>query len=346
VAETRSFRRAAELCRVAQPSLSTQIAELEGALGVKLFERDRKRVLLTPAGEELLARARRVLLDADDLLETAARLGDPLAGTLRVGVIPTISPYLLPEIVPALKERIPRLSVAWVEDKTAALVSLLKAGELDAAIVALEVDLGDLAHEAIARDPFLLATSLEHPLGRARGPVKLSELDGAGVLLLDDGHCLRDQALPFCEQARAQELGFRATSLSTLAQMVAGGAGVTLLPLLAVPAENRRGELGLRWFAEPAPGRTIGMVWRRGSPVEEGLRKVAEVLREAYARLVPRLRECVRERGSGGGGRARTRTQARARARARARTRARTRARARARARTRTRARARARSAA
>ncbi|MCC6553869.1 MAG: LysR family transcriptional regulator [Polyangiaceae bacterium] len=293
VAEARSFRRAAELCRVAQPSLSAQVAELERALGVQLFERDRRRVIPTGAGEELVARARRLLIEAEDLVEAAARLGDPLAGTLRVGVIPTISPYLLPEIVPALKARHPRLTVAWVEDRTAALRARLEAGEIDAALLALEADIGDVEREVLAADPFLLAAPREHPLARPAGPVRPAELDGAGVLLLDDGHCFRDQALPYCERVGASELGFRATSLPTLAQMVAGGAGVTLLPLLALPTENRNGVLAVRPFAEPAPGRTIALVWRRRSPLDAGLRQVAAVIRETYIALAPRLRAAV-----------------------------------------------------
>lgn len=282
VAESLSFRRAAELCHVSQPSLSAQIAELEGALGVPLFERDRRRVLVTAAGRELLVRARRLLVEADDLAGAARGAGDPLAGTLRIGVIPTISPYLLPRTTPALRTAYPRLTTVWVEDKTAALVRALEDGALDAALLALEAELGDVEHEFVADDPFVLATRPDDPLGTKSSPVKPSELRQAQVLLLDDGHCFRAQALAYCSSARAQELEFRATSLATLAQMVAGGAGVTLLPQLAVPTEAQRARLNVRVFAKPVPHRTIALVWRKRSPLTYALKKIASTIREAY----------------------------------------------------------------
>ena len=285
VADTRSFRQAASLCAVSQPSLSAQVAQLERTLGVTLFERTKRRVLPTPAGEELLARARDVLREADDLTEAAARLADPFAGALRVGVIPTISPYLLPDIAPVLRTRHPRLRILWTEDKTPALVARLHAGDLDAALVALEAELGDVAHETIGRDPFVLAVPLGHPLGVRTGPASARDLGGTSVLLLDDGHCFREQALAWCSRAHAHELDYRATSLPTLTQMVADGAGVTLLPALAVPTETRRSALRVRPFAAPAPGRTIALVWRRGTPLAPALRAIAGTIKDVYARL-------------------------------------------------------------
>ena len=213
VAELLSFRKAAERCAVSQPSLSAQLAQLEDALGVRLFERSSRRVLLTSAGEELIERARRVLLDADDLVQLSRRVGDPLSGTLRIGVIPTISPYLLPSVTPALKKAFPNLSVMWVEDKTAVLVRSVDTGAMDAALLALEADLGNLETERIAEDPFVLATPVGHELGATRQPAKVSDLRGADVLLLDEGHCFRAQALAYCSRARTHELEFRATSL-------------------------------------------------------------------------------------------------------------------------------------
>ncbi|HEY5450074.1 MAG TPA: LysR substrate-binding domain-containing protein, partial [Polyangia bacterium] len=258
VADARSFRRAAEQCGVSQPSLSAQLAQLEGALGVRLFERDRRRVLLTPAGEDLIERARRVLVDADDLVDAARRLGDPLAGTLAIGVIPTVSPYLLPTAAPAIRRAHPRLTVRWLEDKTENLARELHAGRLDAALLALEADLGGpLKREVIGRDPFVLAAPRAHPLGKPSRPASLSELRGAHLLLLDDGHCLRDQALAVCAGARTEELAFRATSLPTLAQMVSAGAGVTLLPRMAVPTESRRAHLAVRPLSDERAFRTL-----------------------------------------------------------------------------------------
>jgi LysR family hydrogen peroxide-inducible transcriptional activator len=282
VAEALSFRKAAERCHVSQPSLSAQLAQLEAALGVRLFERDRRHVLLTAPGHQLVERARRVLLESDDLTEAARRAGDPLAGTVRVGVIPTVSPYLLPSITPVLRQRYPKLKLLWVEDKTEVLLRRLDEGTLDAALLALEADVGDVEREVLARDPFLLVTAIGHPLGGKRTPVRPAELRHVGVLLLDDGHCFREQALAMCSKARAEELDFRATSLSTLAQMVASGAGVTLLPELAIATEARRARLRFRPFAKPEPGRTIALVWRKRSPLGPALRQMATTIRGAY----------------------------------------------------------------
>jgi LysR family hydrogen peroxide-inducible transcriptional activator len=282
VADVLSFRRAAERCRVSQPSLSAQIRQVEEQLGVALFERGRRRVLPTAAGAQLVVRARRLLADADDLTLESRRASDPLAGTLRIGVIPTISPYLLPAITPAVRAAYARLTTLWVEDKTANLVRALEAGALDAALLALVDDLGEVEHETIARDPFVLATRHDDPLALKKEPARPAELKDVPVLLLDDGHCLREQALAFCSRAKAQELEFRATSLATLAQMVAGGLGVTLLPRLAISTEAVRAGLHLRAFAEPAPHRTIVLVWRRHSPLGTDLRRLAATFRDAY----------------------------------------------------------------
>jgi LysR family hydrogen peroxide-inducible transcriptional activator len=288
VAELRSFRRAAEHCHVSQPSLSAQVIQLEEQLGTRLFERGSRRVLVTAAGEALLGRLRRLLLEADDLVDAARQLGDPLSGTLRVGVIPTISPYLLPVLVPALRERHPGLAIVWVEDKTPVLAASLQEGALDAALLALEAPVGEVDHEVVAVDPFVLAAQPGHPLLRGSGPATAQELRGAGFLLLDDGHCFRDQALAYCATARGRELDFRATSLSTLSQMVAAGAGVTLLPRLALPVENRRSELAIRRLASPEPHRTLALVWRPRSPLAPALRKLAATMRET---CVAELRE-------------------------------------------------------
>lgn len=283
VAESLNFRRAAELCHVAQPSLSAQLAQMEEALGVRLFERDRRRVLVTTAGRELIERARLILRETGDFVELARRSHDPLSGTLRIGVIPTISSYLLPRLTAALREAYPRLSALWVEDKTEVLLRSLDGGSLDAVLLAMEAHVGDVEREIIGLDPFILATPLGHPLGAKTTRAKPSELKGASVLLLDEGHCFREQALSFCASAKAHELEFRATSLSTLAQMVAGGTGVTLLPELAVATETKRAELSIRRFAPPGPKRTLALVWRRRSALGPALRRLAGTVRAAYA---------------------------------------------------------------
>ncbi len=285
VADARSFSEAAFRCRVSQPSLSAQIAQLEDGLGTRLFERDRRKVLLTTAGEQIVERARVVLREVDDLVDLAQRSTDPLASTIRLGVIPTLSPYLIPCIRPALRRAYPKLGLLWVEDKTDVLVGKLGAGEIDGALLALEAEIGDVERETVGYDPFVLAAPAGHPLMVRKSPVKLAELENENVLLLDDGHCIREQALAVCSGAKVQELEFRATSLPTLAQMVADGHGVTLLPQLAVPTEAKRARLAVRPFAAPVPGRTIALVWRRRSPLGTALKQIAGTAREAFAAL-------------------------------------------------------------
>jgi LysR family hydrogen peroxide-inducible transcriptional activator len=281
VAEELSFRRAAERCAVSQPSLSAQVAQLEDMLGVQLFERDNRHVRLSPAGEALLARARRILVEADDLGKAAEHLGDPLAGTLRIGVIPTISPYVLPKVGPVAQAELPKLRVAWVEEKTPTLVARLESGAIDGALLALEADLGVVDHAEVVKDPFVLAAPAEHPLAKRRTRLATGELRGADVLLLDEGHCLRDQALAFCTWNEFREHAFRATSLTTLAQMVQAGAGVTLLPRLAVPTEAERFGLTVRRFEDPEPYRTIAYVWRRGAAQAEAFRELSKLTKRA-----------------------------------------------------------------
>jgi LysR family transcriptional regulator, hydrogen peroxide-inducible genes activator len=282
VAESGSFSKAAARCFVAQPSLSAQLAALEAALGVTLFDRGRGKVTPTKAGRVLLARAQALLVGADDLGAAARDFVDPLAGTLTVGVIPTLSPYLLPALAPALKRAFPKLTLRWVEDKTPVLAAELDAGRLDAVLLAREAELGRVEHAVIGVDRFVLATRLGDPLGTGRKPLSRDDLRGAPLLLLDEGHCLRDQALSFCARARPSELDYRATSLATLVQMVAAGQGVTLLPALAAPIEARRAGLALREFAAPAPHRTIALCWRQHSPLAGALQQVAATMRAAY----------------------------------------------------------------
>lgn len=282
VADALSFRRAAERCHVSQPSLSAQLAQLEDALGVRLFERDRRRVLITPRGQDIVERARRLLVATDDLSLAGKHATDPLSGTIRVGIIPTISPYLLPAIAPQLRSRFPRLTMVWREEKTDAVLAALDDGDLDAAVIALEADAARLEHEVIAVDPFLLAVPPSHPLARKAGPVAAADLRGTDVLLLDDGHCFRTQALEYCATVRAREAEFRATSLATLVQMVAGGAGVTLLPALSVPTEAARAGLKVRPLASAAAHRTIALTWRKNAPLSATLKMVAGVMRAAF----------------------------------------------------------------
>lgn len=246
---------------------------------MRVFERGRRGVRVTAAGEAVLARARTILLGATELRDAAERLRDPLAGELTLGVIPTIAPYLLPSAAAALRKELPRLTFLWREEKTPDLVRALHAGTLDGALLALEAELGPVESVEIARDEFVLAVPKGHALAAGSGAVKASALAGTAMLLLEDGHCFRDQALAFCDRAGAEEGAFRATSLPTLVQMAAGGAGATLLPSLAVPIENRNRSLVIREIGPRAPYRTIGLVWRRGAAREPALRAVGDALR-------------------------------------------------------------------
>lgn len=282
VADLLGFRRAAERCHVSQPALSAQIQQLEDVLGVKLFERDKRRVMLTPAGEELVARARKVLTEAGDILSAASRLSDPFAGPLSLGVIPTIAPYVLPEVIPALVKQFPRLQLRLREDKTEVLVRDLQEGRLDTALLALVPEVGDVEHAVISEDPFVVAAPPGHPLEKKK-QVQFRDLDEENVLLLADGHCFRSQALALCTRIGAREVDFRATSLTTLAQMVMSGAGgVTLLPALSVPIENRLGQLVVRPFSDPSPSRTLALVWRPGYARTDTLRALAGTLRSVW----------------------------------------------------------------
>lgn len=285
VADTQGFRRAAEACRVAQPSLSAQVAEVEQGLGVQIFERGR-RVRLTKAGAALLPRMRDVLAHADELAQAARGLPGPFEGELRFGVIPTVASYVLPSFTPALAEAHPRLRVLWVEDKTATLVQMIERGELDAAVLALEADTGALDHVEIARDPFVLAGPATHALLRARAPMRgLTALADEPLHLLDEGHCFRDQARDLCSRAGVREATFRATSLATLVQVVRSTGGLTLLPQLALAVENRGVQLAVRRFVSPGPSRTLALAFRRTSPLADSLRTLTAILRRAYPRV-------------------------------------------------------------
>jgi LysR family hydrogen peroxide-inducible transcriptional activator len=279
VADLGGFGRAAEQCHVSQPSLSAQVALVEEQLGVQIFERSRHGVRVSSAGAVIVEQARRVLGAQRELEQTAAHLRNPFHGTFRLGVIPTVGPYLLPEIAPALSNAYPHLTLVWREDRTAALVSQIKEGTLDGAIVALESDLDHLEHATLAWDPFMLAAVPGHPLAASNTPVRLSALTGARVLLLEDGHCFRDQAWSLCAPLRAREMNFRATSLATLVQMVGTGSSVTLLPSLALAVENRAQRLRVRPFSPAGPGRTLTLVWRPESALAAALKELAGTIR-------------------------------------------------------------------
>ncbi len=262
VAEQLHFGKAALVLHVSQPTLSMQLKKLEETLGVQLFERSNKQVMLTDIGRDLAERAQRVLQEAAELKQAARDARDPLAGTLRLGIFPTLAPYLLPTLMPVLTQHFPRLSIQLVEEKTPELVTKLEAGALDAALLAVPVDAPALSYAELFSEPFLLAVAKTHRLAK-RKSVTLADMQNETVLLLEDGHCLREQALEVCHLAGVGESAqFRATSLETLRHMVASSDAITLMPKLAA-----RGDHTLAYipFKSAAPARLIGLYWRTSS---------------------------------------------------------------------------------
>jgi LysR family transcriptional regulator, hydrogen peroxide-inducible genes activator len=290
VADHGNFRRAAQALGISQPALSVQIQAAEHLLGVQVFERDRRSVLVTPAGEDVVGRARIALDAVDAVSDSARRRAEPLVGPLRLGVIPTIAPYWLPALLPAVRARFAKLELILREEQTSRLLALLGTGQLDAALLAIPVP-GDVTATPIVREAFVLAAPRGAAIAKRRGKLKEADLEDEKVLLLEDGHCLRDQALAVCERGGAVEsLEVRATSLPTLEQMVAGGLGVTLLPEAAAAAlVHARGPVELVPFADP-PGRTLGLVWRTSSARLREFKMLADVMRAEAERFLAKLR--------------------------------------------------------
>ncbi|WP_027499515.1 LysR substrate-binding domain-containing protein [Rhodococcus sp. UNC363MFTsu5.1] len=280
VAEYRHFGTAAARLNVSQPTLSQALAALENGLGVQLIERSTRRVLVTDAGTQLLAQAKMILEAADGFVATAAGVGDRLGGPLRMGLIPTVAPYVLPALLPAMRAELPAVVPQVIEDQTARLLDSLRAGVLDVAVLALPSDATGLVEIPLYTEDFVLILPGDHELA-GRADLSLQVLDDLPLLLLDEGHCLRDQTLDLCRSVDAHPSSgdTRATSLATVVQCVAGGLGVTLVPDSAVPVETRRGDLATARFASPAPGRTIGLVFRSSSGRADGYRRLADVVR-------------------------------------------------------------------
>lgn len=281
LAEHKHFGRAAEASFISQPTLSTQIKNLEDELGVALVERTPRKMLLTEVGKEIVQRAREVLNEIDQIKAIARRTLDPESGTLRLGIFPTLGPYLLPHVVPRIRQRFPRLELLLIEEKTEAVLHQLRDGKLDAGIVALPIHDDQLHAEFLFEEPFVLAVPGNHPLAQ-RKSLKYADLTEHSLLLLEDGHCLRDQALEVCQLAGANEkTGFRATSLETLRQMVAANVGITLLPALAVqPPVAQSENVHLLAFRGKTPSRRLAMIWRKRSAMAEFLKELAVEFRQ------------------------------------------------------------------
>ena len=285
LADTGHFGKAAERTFVSQPTLSAQLKKLEDYLGVKLVERQPKNVQLTDVGREVVARARRMLSEGDEIIALARHNTDPFAGKLKLALIPTIGPYLLPRVMTRFRKALPNLSLMLYEYQTEPLLKRLKEGEIDLGIMALPAEIDGIESRELYVEDFTVALPNGHPLG-AKSSIKTQDLKGQTLLLLEDGHCLRDQALEVCSRVDVREPeDFRATSLETLRQMVVAGLGITLLPELAVeaPSGSQRG-LTVRRFAKPAPSRTVGAVWRKSTTRRAAISAVCDVVDRMMAR--------------------------------------------------------------
>ncbi len=287
LAEMKHFSRAASACFVSQPTLSTQIAKLEEELGVSLVERAPRQVMLTPIGEDIAHRAKHVLRDIEHMKDAARRSRDPETGTIKLGIFPTLAPYLLPHVIPVIRQRYPELRLQLAEEKTEDILNMLDQGRLDAGLLALPVEEHGMEMAILFEEPFVTAMPSSHPLADKQF-IRIQDLEGEELLLLEEGHCLREHALAVCALAGAHErLDFHATSMETLRQMVAANAGLTLMPVLSVkPPIPFTDNITLRPFETPAPSRTIALVWRSSSPLGGFLRKLAESLKVNPASLL------------------------------------------------------------
>jgi LysR family transcriptional regulator, hydrogen peroxide-inducible genes activator len=290
VARLSHFGKAAEHCAVTQPALSMQIQELEKMLGVQLFERSRKGVILTEAGREIAARAARVLADVRDIVDTAQRQRGTLAGSLHLGVIPTLAPYVLPAAFPLLRDKYPQLDLHLRETQTQNLIEELLQGELDLLLLALPVEHPEIETIKLFSDRFLLALPKARQIAanRVRATPELLQQDR--LLLLEEGHCLRDQALSFCNLRRVDNIDtFGASNLSTIVQMVANGLGMTLLPELAVDLECRRGNIRLMRFSDPEPRRVVGLAFRKTSPRKRDFAALGKLIAQAASAQIKEM---------------------------------------------------------
>lgn len=287
LARHRHFGRAADECAVTQPALSMQVRELEREIGTELVERRHGEIALTETGREVARRAERILAATRDLVDYA-RHRDVLTGQLRLGIIPTVAPYLLPRVLPRLQSRYPKLRVDVRETQTKALLEELAGGDLDTVMLALPADGADVETLPLFEDRFLLAVPAGD-LRPANRRVAASDVEQQRLILLEEGHCLRDQALAFCRPPRGDlPASLGATSLATVMQMVANGYGVTLLPEIAAAVEVRDSRVKLLRFAEPQPARIVGLAWRRTSPRKRDFAALGEIVTEALK--LPRIR--------------------------------------------------------
>ncbi len=278
VAETEHFGEAAKRCFVSQPTLSTQLKKLEDELGGILIERSTKRVRLSPLGERVLIEAKHILESVNKIKQLAALEKDPFSGPFHLGIIPTLGPYLLPRIIPAIQALLPRLDIILYETKTVDVLQALRAGQLDAVIIAMPVKLNGLLQQNLFNEPFYVLLPKSHPLA-AKNTLSLKELERERLLLLEEGHCLREQALEACQMQQVNQ-AYRATSLETLQQMVSLGAGITLIPALASERMDHSSQLVLKSVSGEVPCREIAMVWRKTAVNSACIEKIVACIRD------------------------------------------------------------------
>ncbi|ASI89190.1 MULTISPECIES: DNA-binding transcriptional regulator OxyR [Vibrio] len=280
LAEHKHFRKAAEACFVSQPTLSGQIRKLEDEIGTSLLERSSRRVLFTDAGLQLVEQAKRVLKEVKTFREMAAGQSGEMTGPMHIGFIPTVGPYLLPKIIPKLKDAFPELELYLHEAQTHQLVRQLEEGKLDCLVLASVPETAPFKEIEVYNEPMSVAVPCDHEWAN-KDQIEMAELNGQTVLSLGDGHCLRDQALGFCFAAGARDdERFKATSLETLRNMVAAGAGITLLPELSLPTEKVKDGVCYVTAINPTPSRSIVLAYRPGSPLRARFEKLAKAITE------------------------------------------------------------------
>ncbi len=286
VAELQHFGKAAEICCVSQPTLSAQIKKVEDELGIVIFERSNKQFLITDIGHEIITQAHDILNKVSELKVIADQSKDPFAGKFRLGIIPTLGPYLTPLFIPKIKQQLPKLSLSISEDKTENILHELRCGALDAIVLALPVENQGLAERELFKEPFYVALPRDHYLTQSK-EISIKDLNDETLLLLSEGHCLSDQALEVCQSVGIKrDKALQATSLETLRHIVSTGAGITLLPHLALPKQKESLTV-IKPFKKPYPNRIVGMLWRKQHVRQATSQRIADIIQQAALEHLP-----------------------------------------------------------
>lgn len=278
IADHLHFAKAADACFVSQPTLSMQIKKLEQELNVLIFKRSAKKITITPHGQKIIDQARLALSKIDDIKKTALQLQDPYLGTLRLGIIPTLAPYLIPIILPKLQQQLPKLELVIEEAKTEELMTLITAQKLDAIITALPINQAQLTTKTLFDEAFYLAINTQHPLNKFK-TINLNKLNQQTVLLLTEGHCFREQALSICQRVNSQiNQQYRATSLTTLINLVSANQGITLLPALAAQTYQQQADISIKPFSHPQPKRSLAISYMSNCSLEPCIEEISQII--------------------------------------------------------------------